>query len=222
MNPSSTKTGRHQAQGFVEPWPTSGAPKDSQVDSRRPTLKTAPRQASSPTPTATPPEVSKQVTGSPWLEWPPPGTPGLSSHTGGCWSTPHHHLRESLFCTCPVAKVVFSISFCDDMSVPGGPSLNVKGHYHIKYALSNHIGFPGPLRFPVPGNFINSVLVAHTASGHASHSVVLHLPSCAALSFLRKELGLTDLCIFQSQKEAKASRGRLGAYPGGGRVTPRT
>lgn len=59
--PGSAKAGGHQGQGFAEPWPTHGAPKGLQVGSRRPTLRRAPRGASLPTPTATPPEVSKQA-----------------------------------------------------------------------------------------------------------------------------------------------------------------
>lgn len=50
-------------QGFLEPWPSYGAPKGLQEDSCRPTLRTAPRRASLPIPTATPPEVRGQV---PW------------------------------------------------------------------------------------------------------------------------------------------------------------
>ena len=105
----SARAGGHQGQGFVEPWPTSGAPKGLQVGSHRPTLRRAPRGASSPTPTATPPEVSKQA-GSDWLEQPSRDTGPSGCERCAGW--PPLHPRESLY---PIAP----LSFYDAMNGGG-------------------------------------------------------------------------------------------------------
>ena len=113
--PGSARAGGHQGQGFAEPWPTRGAPKGLQVGSRRPTLRRAPRGASLPTPTATPPEVSKQA-GLDWLEQPSGDTGPSGCERGAGW--PPIHPREPLYPFAP-------LSFYDAMN-GGGYFLNTE------------------------------------------------------------------------------------------------